>query len=81
MLQLTHPRQWVSTYRVSQKKGGLANATDFAFLLIGYKNLNYYFLIHLKIEIHMFVPNVKSFLSDIMELRNIFSIVKLGLKA
>ena len=34
------------------------------------------FLIHLIIEIHMFVPKTKLILSDIRKLRNIFSIIQ-----
>ena len=37
-------------------------------------NLGYSFLIHLKIEIQIFVQSTKQFLSDIRELRNIYLI-------
>ena len=38
-------------------------------------NLENSFLIHLKIEIHMFDPSTKPILRDIRELRNIISIM------
>ena len=52
-----------------QKKGGLANAAVFA-LLLNIELLS--FLIHLKIEIYLFIPSTEPLLSDFREPRNRF---------
>ena len=55
---------------------GCPNKRGICFTVHSIWNLDYPFLIYLNIEIHMFVPSTKLFLSDIRELRNTFSSIK-----
>ena len=68
LIKLTFPYNLPKDIQGVQKKGGIANHH----LLW---SLDYLFLIYLKIEIHLLVPSTKPYLSDIRELRNIFSII------
>ena len=58
------------------KKKGISECYSFSFSVYMIWSLEYSLLTHLKIDIHRFVPSTKQFLSDIWELRNIFSIIK-----
>ena len=57
------------------KKRGISECYSVCFtahLILSLENL---FIIYLKVEIHIFVPNTIPFLSDIRELRNICFII------
>ena len=57
-----------------QKKRGISECHSVSFTVHLIQNLKYSFLIHLKMEIHMFVPRTKPFLSNIRERKNIYRI-------
>ena len=73
--------QMISKFRTEHniqgvpKKWGISECYSVCFTAHFLWSLEYSFLIHLKIEIHMFVPSKKTFLSNIREQRNIFSII------
>ena len=52
------------------KKRGISEDSSVCFTAQLMLNLGFSFSIHLKIEIHMFVPSTQAFLSDIREPRN-----------
>ena len=54
------------------KKRGISEDSRVCFTAQLMLNLGFSFSLHLKIEIHMFVPSTKAFLSDIREPRNNF---------
>ena len=58
------------------KKRGISEYYGICFTACLIWNLENSFLILLKIEIHIFVPNAKPFLRDIRELRNNFSNIR-----
>ena len=60
----------ISTHTGCPKKRGISDCYSVYFTALFIWNLDYSFLIHLKIEIHMFVPSTEPFLSDIREQRN-----------
>ena len=54
------------------KKRGISEDNSVCFTAQLMLNLGFSFSLHLKIEIHMFVPSTQAFLSDIREPRNKF---------
>ena len=57
----------LTTYRMSPKKRGISECGSVCSTAHLMLNLEYSFKIHLKIQIHMFAPSTKSFLSNIRE--------------
>ena len=56
------------------KKRGISECFSVCFTPHLIWSLEYSFLMHLKIEIHVFIARTKQFLSDVRELRNIYQI-------